>query len=380
MDKVYDLIIVGGGVSGCVAAINSARKGLKVLVLEQSNRLLKKLSLTGNGQCNLANSNKVFGKFNSGFPNKIMSIISLDTILDFYNSIDVYVVEDDERWYPYSKHSATVVNAFIKKLNDLGVDIVLDCDVTNIKKINDEFIVNDMYVSKFLLLATGSNAKIGKDSLELLEKLGHKVNNFKASLIHIYTDTEKIKGLNGVRVYSCKATLEVDEKIVAQSIGDIIFRDYGLSGSAIFDLSVALARASEHKNASIILDFFPNDKMDLEHIIETHKGVEALLHKSLAVAIRRSSKSNLAKDLAKEIKYFKLSNANLGPINLAQVASGGVDCSFVSNVSLESKIIDKLYITGELLDVDGVCGGYNLMWAVASGLAASNNIIEEIKS
>lgn len=379
MSKNYDLIVIGGGASGCATAITAARNGVKVLILEKEDRLLKKVSLTGNGQCNLANSNSIIGRFNSSFPNRVFDTVSLERIIDYYESLRLLLIEDNMRWFPYSKHSATVVNAILSELDLLSIDVKTCCGVNSIKKENDIFIVNDNFNSKYLLLATGSNATKGTDSLNLAKALGHKVFDFKPSLTHIYTDTKKIKGLNGIRVYNCNVKLELDGKIVANSIGDVIFRDYGVSGSAIFDVSVHFARAKAYKKAALILDFLPAFETTLVDLIDINKGIKGFFHKSIARAIMSEAKNTVPYRLAEVIKNFRLENATLGPINHAQLASGGVVTDEVSQISLESRFISNLYFAGEILDVDGECGGFNLMWAVASGIIVASHITSKLK-
>lgn len=379
MEKIYDLIIIGGGASGCCAAITAAINGIRVLLLEKENRLLSKVLLTGNGQCNLANTNSPIGKFNSSFPNRIFDIIPLERITDYYESMGLLLIEDNMRWYPYSKHSGNVVNAILSKLKALSIEVKTDYDVTNVKKTAKGFMINDEYKSNFLLICTGSNATKGSDSLFLGNSLGHNIIDYRPSLIHIYTDTSKIKGLNGVRVYNCNAKLEIDGKIVANRIGDVIFRDYGVSGSAIFDLSVHLARSRNYKNAAIVLDFFPAAEYTMVDLIDENNGIEGFFHKKVVNAIKAQAKNSLSYTLAKIIKGFRLENARLGSINYAQVASGGIDTHEVSQNHLESKLVKNLYFSGEVLDVDGECGGYNLMWAIASGIIVARHITSKLK-
>lgn len=375
----YDLIIIGGGASGCAAAITAARNGVKVLILEKETRLLKKMSLTGNGQCNLANSNSTTGKYNSTFPNRVFDVIPLKRIIDYYESLKVLLVEDNLRWFPYSKHSATVVNAIRDEIEKLFIDVKTEYNVSSIKKENNVFIVNNKFYSKYILLATGSNATKGTDSLDLARTLGHKVFPFKPSLTHIYTDTKKIKGLNGVRVYNCNAKLEIDGNIVAESIGDVIFRDYGVSGSAIFDISVHLARAKSYKKAAVVLDFLPAFEKTLVDLIENNGGIEGFFHQKVKKAILLEAKNNVSYSLAYVIKNFRLENATLGPMIHAQLASGGVITDKVSQFNLESRLVPNLYFAGEVLDVDGECGGFNLMWAVASGIVVASHITSKLK-
>ena len=189
-------------------------------------------------------------------------------------------------------------------------------------------------------------------------------------MTHIYTDTKKIKGLNGIRAYNCNVKLELDGKIVANSIGDVIFRDYGVSGSAIFDVSVHFARAKAYKKAALILDFLPAFETTLVDLIDINKEIKGFFHKSIAKAIMAEAKNTVP---------YRLENATLGPINHAQLASGGVATDEVSQISLESRLISNLYFAGEILDVDGECGGFNLMWAVASGIIVASHITSKLK-
>lgn len=311
--KVYDLIVAGGGVAGVAAAITAAREGLKVLILEQSNRLLKKLAASGNGMCNIANDLTLEGKYNSDYVQTTFQKIDLNEILNYYKSLGLLLKLDNNRWYPYSKHSGTVLNSMLKELKRLNVLVLTNTEVKSIISKQSLFTVNDTFKSKYLLLTLGSSAHTGFDGLNLAKELGHNTLDFKPSMVHMLTDTKHIKGMNGVRVYYCNVSLKVDSKIIATTVGDVIFRDYGVSGSAIFDISIHLARLKSYEKASLILDFLPEKSLPLEKFDNKNDSIDGFFHKEITRIIKNRAKSHSLEDLIYISKNFELKNAALGP-------------------------------------------------------------------
>ncbi len=348
-----------------VAAVTAARRGKTVLILERSEKVGKKLLATGNGKCNMANISTLEGKYNTSEVNGVLTKCNLVKQIEFWNSVGVLTKEVDGRIYPYSEQASSVLNALRRELDVLNVKVECGTEVTEIFK---GYSVNG-FKAKNVLLATGSSASFGKDSGFLFEKFEHLNTSLNGALVPMLTDTVNLKGLRGVRV-KAGVKLLVDGKEVASTQNEIIFKDNGVSGTAIFTLSSHLARSKG--KASLVLDLMPEYSLEeVRALIKKLGTVEHLFHKELVNNIIR-----LAKDgcLEKTIKHYPISNVRLGSKELAQVMSGGLELRDFNLTTLESKLSKGLYASGEVLNVDGECGGYNVMWAVASGMTVGENV------
>ncbi len=348
-----------------VAAVTAARRGKTVLVLERGEKVGKKLLATGNGKCNMANVSSLDGKYNTNAVDGILKKYNLTKQIEFWNSVGVLTKEVDGRVYPYSEQASSVLNALRQEINSLNVKVECGTEVTEISKGYSVL----GYKAKNVLIATGSSASFGKDSGFLLEKFGHLNTELKGVLVPMLTDTANLKGLRGVRV-KAGVKLLVDGKEVASTRDEVIFKDNGVSGTAIFTLSSYLARAKG--TASLVLDLMPEYSIEeVKAIIKKLGSVEHLFHKEIVSNVLRLAKGG---SVERVIKHYPISNARLGSRELAQVMSGGLELEDFDVVTLESKLSRGLYASGEVLNVDGECGGYNVMWAVASGMAVGENV------
>ena len=365
---MYDLLIIGGGISAMVAAIIAKRRGKSVIMLEKNEKIGKKLLATGNGKCNMANIMPVENKYNTDFVYPILKQYSLEKQLSFYASIGLLTKEVDSRYYPYSEQASSVLNALREELTKLGVEIVLN---TEAKRIEKGFEVCG-YRAKKVLLATGSRATFGADSGYLYEKFGHLNSALRPALVPMLTANDNLKGLRGVRL-KARVKLFADNRFVGECYDEVIFKDNGVSGTAIFNLSQKLARIN-YKNARLTLDLMPEYTIDeCRDVVRKLGGIEGIFHKEIVNNIRRTTGNDINK-MVEKIKCYVLDNAKLGSVELAQVMSGGLAVKDFDILTLESKLCKGLYASGEVLDVDGECGGYNVMWAVASGMAVGENV------
>ncbi|MBR2349202.1 MAG: aminoacetone oxidase family FAD-binding enzyme [Clostridia bacterium] len=365
---MYDVVIIGGGISGMVCAITAARRGKSVAILEKNDKIGKKLLATGNGKCNLANADSTVGKYNTSFVDKILEQYPLEKQLAFYASLGVLVKEVDGRYFPYSEQASVVLNAMRVELDKLNVRVITSEQVTNVEK---GFTIGGLKALK-VVLATGSKATFGTESGYLYERFGHLNSKILPALVPILTSTDNIKGLRGVRT-KVKLKLYVDNRYVTESSDEIIFKDNGVSGTAVFNVSQTLARLGG-KPAKLIIDFMPDyTKEQIENIISDYGGIDGIFHKEIANNLIKLCGGEIGK-LASLIKSYPLENARLGSMELAQVASGGLKVDGFDDITLESKYQKGLYAIGEVLDVDGECGGFNIMWACASGMAVGNNV------
>lgn len=399
MQKLYKTIIIGGGASGLLSAVellsgDNAFSGQDVLILERNDRVGKKLIATGNGQGNLTNDN--FGeKYYYGEPSFIKQFVLNAKQIDikkYFEKIGVYMSSSESgKVYPLSKQASAVLDSIRSYLTYKNCSVLTGKKVTKIDKKDGVFEVSvsgEKFLSKSVILCAGGSAgkQFGTDgtSYALAEKFGHKKTELFPSLVQLKTPTDKIKGLKGIKE-TARVTAFVGAKPLMSVEGDLLFTDFGVSGSTIFSLSASVA---DKKDAYLIIEFLPNLTFSkTEQIIKkrqslTHVGSEDLLvgviNKKVGQAIIKNSKSLNATDIAYTLKNFKLNVTGSLGFNYAQVTRGGIKTNQILQ-TFESKLVENLYIAGEILDVDGDCGGYNLTFAFLSGIISAKDIKEKLQ-
>ena len=379
MGKIFDVCIIGGGQGGIIAAINLKRKGLNVCIIEAKDRIGKKILSTGNGKCNILNADLSLDNYNNNFPKIAFQKYDLNKLKEFYSSLGIFLKQDSEgRIYPYSESANTILNAYLDEINKLNIDVFVDTKIERIEKIDEGFLLRTKlseYKCKKVLLATGSNATTGLSSHALFAPFGHNITKLEQSLVPIKTNA--LKGANGVRA-KAKASLYISNKLVFSENGELLFKDNQLSGILAFKMSAYIAREYVKKgnvDAYIEIDFVPDyTEAQLKELLSNSKltnPLQGLLHKAIA---QNFNGSNLAYD----IKHLRCKVDGLMGIDNAQVISGGLDISQFDESTMESKLQKGLYAIGEVLDVDGQCGGYNLSFAASSALLASDAIYSEL--
>lgn len=389
--KKYDLIIVGGGVGGMTTAVRVKNK--KVLLLEAGDRIGKKLLSTGAGKCNFLNENFSTEKYNDvDFVSATFGAYGFFEVKKFLEDLGLLIRFDEEgRGYPLSESANTVLDAYRRAIAKNDVEVRTGASVRNIKKQNGEFIVTTSvgeFCATSVFFATGSNAGSGYDSGNVLNSFV-KVKKFVPSLAPIATDTTFTKGLNGVRV-KAKVGLLVDGKIVHEEYGEVLFKTFGLSGIATFNNSAYYARLGAPKNAYITLNFLNADFNETCEILNNLKkffetAVELLsgaFHKMIAQQILNMAgvdgnakiSDEVIRKIATAVSDFKIKITGTADKSLAQVMCGGIETSDVNKNTLMIKGVENLYVGGECIDVDGLSGGYNIMWAVASALKVADEI------
>ena len=369
------VLIVGAGASGIAAAINYKRNHPQddVLVIEHLDAPLKKLLATGNGRCNLGNSKLNVSRYsNSEFVKDIL--LGYDYV-KFFDSISIKTKLIDELAYPMSESAVSVRNAFLNEANKLGVQINCQEDLIDYKvgsKIEvttskTKYEVDKLFIATALCSAPnlGSNGKI----LEILRKHNYQIKEPLPGLCPIETK-QKPKLLDGVRI-KCEVYLYENNQKIHQEKGEVLFKKNGLSGIVIFNISSLIAR-SRNKDHKIVLDLLPD--FNLEYIqkyceIHTFNGfLQGFFNPKISQYLceRFASPS----EIVNASKYLEFDFEKFYDFEFSQVSVGGVKISEV-NSSLESKHEKGVYLIGEILDVDGPCGGYNLSFAFASALKAS---------
>ncbi|MBQ5824439.1 MAG: aminoacetone oxidase family FAD-binding enzyme [Clostridia bacterium] len=393
--KTTDILIIGGGASGLAAAIEAARTApdKSVTVLEHLPKAGKKILATGNGRCNLGNLNAATHKYtNAKFALPVIEKFAVESLVDFFESMGLYTRADSEgRLYPMSNSAASVLDALRFECDKLGINIICEEKASQIKKSDGGFTVNGNIQTKKLIIATGgkSSPSQGSDGsgYPLLKSLGHTLTQLSPSLVQLKTDTASIKSLKGVR---SKARLTLSTG--GSSEGEILFTDYGVSGIAAMDLSRFI---KADKKAVLSIDLLPDFTQDKakEVIIRIAKHNPAIpaegmlggiIHKAIGTAAIKTALGFLPKTageikpkqaaiIAATLKDFRLKVTGTKSYNDAQVTRGGADVNEFDNGTMMSKKVKNLYACGEVLNVDGACGGFNLAWAFASGRLAGKS-------
>lgn len=367
--KKFNVIIIGAGAGGMVCAIRAAARGRRVLLLERDDRVGKKLLSTGNGHCNMGNVAPIEGKYNTDFVKPVLGKYDVAYQRDFFESLGLFTRVKDGRVYPYSMQATTVNNVLRRALETLKVSVITGVAAENVRPTDGGYCVNGQYYGEKVVLATGGPVGSGHSGHGILTALGHTSSRLLPGLVPLITDTSRIRGLRGVRI-DVGARLLVDGRIVSETIDEVIFKDNGLSGTAIFTLSRAYA-ALGGRNGVIELDFMPDySREEVQKIVKKIGDLEGLFHKEVARNISLASRG----DLVGAIKSFRIEDVRLGSSELAQITCGGLNTDEFSSSTLESKKHLGIYAIGEALDVDGECGGYNLMWAFGSALAVGDNV------
>lgn len=379
MEK-FDALILGGGASGIISAIKLAMRNKRVAIIEKGFVVGKKLLVTGNGRCNLTNM-----MMNSEFYNEDINLYlkkfdEKDTLMFFKDLGLLSVVDEEKRVYPFSNSAKSVLEVLTNKLNELKVKKFEDEEVLEISKEKCFGVKTNKakYVAEKIVVATG-----GKTNLAIFENMGIKVKNFAPSLVAL--KTESTKRLNGVKVSNVLVTATCG-KISKQEKGEVLFKESGLSGIVVFNLSSIFARRDNYVG-EIALDLMPNfTEEEVLYLLKTRKNLagnilEGIFARELYMELfdrlkldNKPASKMTDKELAmlsKIIKHLKFKVC--GYYDNSQVSSGGVLLDELTE-KLESKKVKGLYFTGEVIDVDGVCGGYNLQWAWTSGAIVGDSL------
>lgn len=400
------IVIIGGGASGLTAAINAKSDNNEVIILEQNSSCGKKLSITGNGKCNYWNIDQDLSHYHSYNSEYLKSLINIDmekASLDFMSNIGVVPRIKNGYYYPSSNQASTVVSSLLIETKLKNIVIKTNKYVEKIIKENEEFKIicqDEVITCNILVAAMGSDASINKpyNGYKLLKDLGHTVITPLPSLVGLKSNKGYFKEWSGIRTNATIYHLE-DNKIIGRETGEIQLTDYGVSGICIFNLSEKISKGlNENKKEEILINFYPeinislrdwldsrNNKLKNRNIMELLEG--SLNYKLVKVILKATSiEENLSwidineakkKELIKNLTNHKLEITSTNSKQKAQVMSGGIPLTEINCKTMESLICKNLYITGEILDVDGDCGGYNLGFAWMSGIKAGKNIKEK---
>lgn len=404
----YDVIIAGAGAAGLVAAIAAARKGKSVLIIEKNTKAGKKILATGNGKCNFTNLHQTpecYRSEDSKFAMKVLSNFDLNKTLNFFENLGIFPKERNGYVYPFSEQASSVVSVLLMECERLKVEIAYNEKVKSV--IQPDFTVvtvrpdntEAVYYGKKLIIATGGCASpnLGSDGsgYQLAKSFGHSIVKPLPALVSLKSPDKFCKTVSGVRTQA-KVTAYASSKPLSQEEGEIIFTDYGISGIPVMQLSRFVSKALDKKEeVFLILDFFKeytNDELKKLLTVRCSQNPNKTLEEMLiglfnnklnyilikeakldpGLKCKRLSKADINK-LAGQIKNFKIRISDTNSFDFAQVTAGGVSTSEINPDTLESKKKKNLYFAGEIVDVDGTCGGYNLQWAWSSGYIAGSN-------
>ena len=396
--KKYDILIIGGGAAGLAAAVSARKKNNEITIgiVEKFDRVAKKIHATGNGRCNYTNmdikSDYFYGE--KAFVENVLSQFGTEEALGFFSDLGIMHRVEDGRVYPQSNQASAVADCLRLYLLENNVDFITDTFVSSIDiDENGKFYVGNLCAEK-VIVATGGKAQpnLGSDGsgYKLLTKFGHKLSQIKPALVSLKTDTDKIKGLKGVKAFARVALCD-NKKEIASDCGEVLFTDYGISGIPVMQIS-----RFAQKGMTLEIDMLP-DLSRKEALGEIYNRVysmpdreggelfSGMVNKKIAIPMLKyadiEKASVKAKDFTDEnirkcgeyLKNLKLTVLGDNGFNNAQVSAGGIELDGFNPNTMESKLVQNLYAAGEILNVDAICGGYNLHWAWATGTLAGKS-------
>ena len=400
--------IIGAGASGMAAALAAAENpNATVILMERQARVGRKLQATGNGRCNLSNMGADRGGYNGTNPNFVQSAIAAfnpQTTLDWFAGLGLYTVtEDSGKVYPYSDQANSVVDVLRLSLNKPNITLKLGFDAEKVQRTPTGFRITggeETVACDKLIVACGglAGSKLGgtMSGYKLLAKLGHKSTRLRPSLVQIKADWSGCAALKGVRA-NCHIQILKDGNLFSQSGGELQLTEMGISGPVVFEISRDVCYGSGEWTARI--DFLPDwsvEKLaqELQRRRLTDLPMEELLtgilHNRLGRVLTKTAGvrgKNLAKELSNAeaeavcnaVKSLEIPLTEPLGMDSAQVTAGGVLTAQFDENTMESRLIPGLYACGEVLDIDGDCGGYNLQWAWSSGRCAGLHAGKETK-
>ncbi len=405
------LVILGGGASGMAAAIEAAHTNahMDIIIAEKLDRPGKKILATGNGRCNFSNINasvdNYYGK-DSNFTAWCLKRFTVNDTVNFFNQLGIFPKEEDKgKLYPFSGQASSVLDCLRNEIKRLGIHMETGFYAKEISKSKKSFKITAadkrvLYADKLIVAGGGcASPVLGSDGscFELLRSMGHRVSELAPALVQMKTDPKEVRSLQGIKVNGVLRLIQKD-RYIAEDRGEILFTDYGISGPPVFQLS---ARIPFRKNIIASIDLMPdNSPKEVYDILEyrrsclSHLTMEdfftGLLNKRVGNLIARragidklSFKAEMLDDrllwsIASLIKDYRLEIKGTKGFGNAQVTAGGVLTADFDEKTMESKLVKGLYACGEVLDIYGDCGGYNLQWAWSSGRLAGKSAAEAL--
>ena len=392
--------IIGGGAAGMAAALTACREGSRVILYERQARLGRKLMATGNGRCNLSNREADVSHYHGEAPDFVRPALSRFDVKDtlaFFGKLGLLTVEEpDGKIYPFSNQANSVTDVLRLALEHSACELRLGCEVKNVAKRRGSFLVEyeggQDRVDRLIVAAGGlAGSQLGGTGAgyAILKSLGHSCTKLYPALVQLRTDRTWVRSLKGVR---CDARVKLlqGERLLAREEGEVQFTDFGISGPCVFAL--ARACAGKEGNMTAVLDLCPClDKKEIQQRLRERRDdfasltmenyLTGLLHNRLGRTVLRFCGFGLEDpvnaltdrqigNITTAIKGFTIPVLGAMDLSQAQVTAGGIRTAEFDPATLESRIVPGLYAAGEVLDIDGDCGGFNLQWAWSSGRLA----------
>ena len=394
--------VIGGGAAGMMAAITAAREGVKVTILEHKDRIGKKILSTGNGRCNFTNTYQTpacYRSDNRDFAWNIIQKFNVEKTISFFKELGIYPKDRNGYLYPYSDQAAAILEVLQIEIAKLDICVMTEINVLDIQPVKRGIRVTTdkkTITVDSVILACGSKAApvTGSDGsgYQLAKLLGHRIVPVLPALVQLRCAEKFYKSISGVRV---QGTVEIyaDDISLASDTGEIQLTNYGISGIPVFQVSRYAAKAIYQKQSvTAVLNFMPDMNKD-EFLSFLQERITLCPHKTLDefftgifpkklcelwIRLSRLPKEMRVSDLSGEqleklvllIQHLRTHITETNAFEQAQICCGGVDTTEINPDTLESNYVPGIYFAGELLDVDGICGGYNLQWAWSSGFVA----------
>ena len=395
--------IIGGGASGMAAAWAAAQNpDVQVILFERQARLGRKLQATGNGRCNLTNLHAGKSSYHGDHPEFAAAALEQmppDNTLDWFRNLGLFAVDEPSgRVYPYSDQANSVVDILRFALEKPNIDIRYGCEIRKLRREGEGFSLDGEYCDKVIVACGGlAGTKLGgsMSGYQLLRSMGHKMTRLRPALVQLKCSWGGVVSLKGVRA-NCHATVLRDRQPYAQSEGEIQFTEYGLSGPVIFEISRDACQGSGEWVCR--LDLLPHisetellkallrrrqTRLSAEELLTgiLHNRLGRVLVKAAGISsnepIRNLTDEQMVA-VTRTVKCFDITLTEPLGMDSAQVTAGGICTDGFDPDTMESKLVPGLYACGEVLDIDGDCGGYNLQWAWSSGHCAGTHAGKDI--
>ncbi len=420
MKQKYDIIVVGAGASGMVAAIAAARTGATVCILEHMDSAGRKILATGNGKCNYTNRLQGVEYYHGDNPAFVLPIFEQfgwQETVAFFEELGIMPKEKNGYYYPASEQASSVLAVLLMELERLAVPVVYSCGIRAITKTGcgDEKVFlfdtkDGVFESRRCVMATGGKAakKTGSDGSGFLylEKLGHHIIDVVPALVQLQGKQSFFKEIAGIRA-EISIKLYSKNRLVSTEIGELQLTDFGISGIPVFQLSRWAAKGLQKgEEVYTLLDFMPElTEVELLELLKQRFGALGMAYSSQKTAtqaligfcqsklipvflrlsgIKETIMANQVTDkqlrqLSQTIKHFRVDITGTKKFDFAQTTAGGVDTSEIDGETLASQLVPGMYFAGEMIDIDGKCGGYNLQWAWSSGYVSGQHAALSLK-
>ncbi|GGD42870.1 pyridine nucleotide-disulfide oxidoreductase [Malaciobacter pacificus] len=406
MNKIYDVIVIGGGPAGILAAISAASENKSVLLLEKLSKIAAKLKATGGGKCNLTNTLSTdefmakFGK-NGRFMSDALNLFNADALRDFFHGIGVETISRDGfRVFPVNHSSSIILSALDEEIARLGIDVECSVKIDSILKDDEVFTLNSSdktYTSKNVIIATGGLGYpvLGAtgDGYEYAKGFGHKVTETHPAMMPLFTKEKNFAACKADTIAKAILRVDIPKYKKLKLTGDLIFTKEGLRGPVILDFAREITPIlAKHKEVPLLINFLKgmNEEDIYSHLKKEivknpqHnilQNLETLLATSVATQICNICEvdTNLRfkqiegvkrEKLVKTLAWTPFTITGHDGFKFAMITRGGVDLKQIDPKTMQSKITSGLYFCGEVMNIDGPCGGYNLQWSFSSGFLA----------